>query len=486
MRYPLWCVCVLFLATSCVETIVMDPYEEMPTVVYCVLTNKSDVQTLDLIAVESPSGIKPEVTAKEVVVTASTGARYDFESSDGVRWNARFRPVPLEKYSLHVALAGGGKLVAETTYPDTLAINDNYYEGGIYKHWGYDRIFDERYGEWSPYEAKYSNYTRQFGFKLLEPKEVEGVSTSQIIRHDIRFWAFTHEASGLDDALTAEEEENNKVALWEIHPYPKACFLWITARSPQKPEEFPLNALYVPGHTYQSAYLATDNTCVDNFNALQVTLGDLSCYSMGNVERIERAIEDRDRELIPSLYNIWSSDWVGGETGIVSWYGNNLKIRDDFQRIARYSDLPLHYQFLRIVYPEGGYRNQNTLSLPERYNHQGDAIWIRDKTSVVDASSQISSRIPSPFTFQLFADFNVEDPYSWQRCAHRLSSGWVVYEFHNVSEEYDAFLRTLYRAGYSDVFGDLTETLYSREGVYSNIKGGFGIFGAECVTVSLR
>ena len=62
----------------------------------------------------------------------------------------------------------------------------------------------------------------------------------------------------------------------------------------------------------------------------------------------------------------------------------------------------------------------------------------------------------------------------------------MVYEFHHVSEEYDAFLRTLYKAGYSDVFGDLTETLYSREGVYSNIKGGVGIFGAECVTVSLR
>ena len=486
MRFPLWCVCVLFLATSCVETIVMDPHEEMPAVVYCVLTNKSDVQTLDLIAVESPSGIKPEVTAKEVVVTASTGVRYAFESSDGVRWSARFRPVPLEKYSLHVALARGGELVAETTYPDTLAINDNYYEGGIYKQWGYDRIFDERYGEWSPYEAKYSDFTRQFGFKLLEPKVEEGVSTSQIIRHDMRYWAFTHEGSGLDDGLSAEEEENDKVALWEIHPYQKACILWITARSPQKPEEFPLNALYVPGHTYQSAYLATDNTCVDNFNALQVTLGDLSCYSMGNVERIERAIEDRDRELIPSLYNIWSSDWVGGETGMVSWYGNNLKIRDDFQRIVRYSNLPLHYQFLRIVYPEGGYRNQNTLSLPERYNNLGDAIWIRNKDSVVEASSRISSQIPSPFTFQLFADFNVEDPYSWQRSAHRLSSGWVVFEFHNVSEEYDTFLRTLYRAGYSDVFGDLTETLYSREGVYSNIKGGVGIFGAECVTVSLR
>ena len=28
-------------AVSCVETIVMDPHEEMPAVVYCVLTNKT-------------------------------------------------------------------------------------------------------------------------------------------------------------------------------------------------------------------------------------------------------------------------------------------------------------------------------------------------------------------------------------------------------------------------------------------------------------
>lgn len=488
MKHSFLVVCAVLVVTSCVETIIMDPHEELPAVVYCVLTNKSEVQTLELSVVESPSGVKPEVAAKEVVVTASTGMRYTFESSDGVRWNARFRPVPLERYYLHVILAGGGELVAETTYPDTLAINDNYYEGDLYKQQGFDRIFDERYGEWSPYQAKYSDATRQFGFKILEPEAEEGVSQSRIRRSDMRFWAFTHEGSGLDDALTAEEEENNKVALWETHPYQKACFLWITARSPQKPEEFPLNALYVPGHTYQSVYLATDNTCVDNMNALQLTLGDLSCYSYSpdNVARIEQAIEERDRELVPAFYKKWSSDWVNSETGTVSWYGNNLKIGNDFQRIARYSSLPLHYKFLRIVYPEGGYRNQNTLSPPERYNIHGDPIWIRNKDSVVDASSLISSQIPSPFTFQLFADFNVEDPYSWQRCAHRLSSGWVVYEFHNVSEEYDTFLRTLYKSGYSDVFGDLTQSLYSREGVYSNIQGGTGIFGAECVTVSLR
>ena len=485
MKHSFLIFCAILVVSSCVETIIMDPNGEMPAVVYCVLTNKSDVQTLELSVVESPSGVKPEVAAKEVVVTTSSGARYVFESADGERWNARFRPIPLEKYSLHIALAGGGELLAETTYPDTLATNDSYEEGGGVKERGYDRIIDERSYEYSPYHPKYSEQTRQFGIKLLEPTE-KSLSGTSIIRRDWRLWALQHNFSEIGDPLTVEEEENGKAALWERRPYPKACLLWITARSPQKPEEFPLDALYVPGHDYQSVYLATDNTCVDNLNALQLTLGDLSCYSPDNVERLEQAIEERDRELIPSLYNRWSSDWIDSATGTISWYGNNLKIGSDFQRMARYSNLPLHYKFLRIVYPEGGYRNQNTLSPPERYNIHGDAIWIRNKSSLGESSSWISSQIPSPFTFQLFADFNMEDPYSWQRCAHRLSSGWVVFEFHNVSEEYDTFLRTLYKSGYSDVFGDLTGSLYSREGVYSNIQGGTGIFGAECVTVSLR
>ncbi|MBQ3438550.1 MAG: hypothetical protein IJG35_01035, partial [Bacteroidales bacterium] len=88
MKHSFLVVCAVLVVTSCVETIIMDPHEELPAVVYCVLTNKSEVQTLELSVVESPSGVKPEVAAKEVVVTASTGMRYTFESSDGVRWNA--------------------------------------------------------------------------------------------------------------------------------------------------------------------------------------------------------------------------------------------------------------------------------------------------------------------------------------------------------------------------------------------------------------
>ncbi len=98
-KLSLWTLSVLFL-TGCVETIVMDPHEDMPVVVYCVLTNKSDVQTLDLSAAESPSGEKPEVVAREVTVTASSEEKHVFATSDGARWTAHFRPEPLILWTL--------------------------------------------------------------------------------------------------------------------------------------------------------------------------------------------------------------------------------------------------------------------------------------------------------------------------------------------------------------------------------------------------
>ena len=164
-------------AVSCVETIVMDPHEEMPAVVYCVLTNKSDVQTLDLSAAESPSGVKPEMKAKEVVVWAGSRERYVFQNAGGTKWTARFRPVPLEKYSLHVTLEGGGELVAETTFPDTVAINDHYEEGGVISERGFDRVFDERADLYSIAETRYSSNTRQYGFKLMEPTYIPTTNT---------------------------------------------------------------------------------------------------------------------------------------------------------------------------------------------------------------------------------------------------------------------------------------------------------------------
>ena len=473
MKYSYLVVCIVLAVTSCVETIVMDPHEEMPAVVYCVLSNQSDVQTLDLSAAETPSGVKPEMKAKEVVVTDSSGEKFVFQNDGGTQWTVRFRPGYGMAYTLRILLESGETLTAETTFPDSVAVNDTYRvsEENRFNLYG-DRLFN--LSSYDPTANRVLNQTRNFGFKIMDPADLE----PQYITGD-----YFHEDHRTAEQ-TQEDRDQEKNSYIETHPYQKSCFLWVTARSPQKPEEFPLDALYVPGHEYRSVFLATDMDFVDDFNALPLTLGDLSCYSTDNAERIEQAIEERDRELTPAFYNIWSNYWAGGEVGDYSCYGSHLGVRSTFYALSKeYSDLPLHLNFLRIVYPEGGYRNVYSLSDPDQsYRENGDAVWRKSwEDNMLDFYT-----FPSPFTFQLFADFNLDDPYTWQYTAHKLSTGWVVFEFHNVSEEYDSFLRTLYKSGYNDVFGDLTENLYNREGVFSNIKGGTGIFGAECVTVSLR
>ena len=473
MKYSYLVVCIVLAVTSCVETIVMDPHEEMPAVVYCVLSNQSDVQTLDLSAAETPSGVKPEMKAKEVVVTDSSGEKFVFQNDGGTQWTVRFRPGYGMAYTLRILLESGETLTAETTFPDSVAVNDTYWVSEVKRFNLYgDRLFNRN--SFDPTANSVSNQTRNFGFKIMDPADLE----PQYITGD-----YCHEDHRTAEQ-TQEDRDQEKNSYIETHPYQKSCFLWVTARSPQKPEEFPLDALYVPGHEYRSVFLATDMDFVDDFNALPLTLGDLSCYSTDNAERIEQAIEERDRELIPAFYNIWSNYWAGGEVGDYSCYGSHLGVRSTFYALFKeYSDLPLHLNFLRIVYPEGGYRNVYSLSDPDQsYRENGDAVWRKSwEDNMLDYYT-----FPSPFTFQLFADFNLDDQYTWQYTAHKLSTGWVVFEFHNVSEEYDSFLRTLYKSGYNDVFGDLTENLYNREGVFSNIKGGTGIFGAECVTVSLR
>lgn len=458
-------------AVSCVETIVMDPHEEMPAVVYCVLTNKSDVQTLDLSAAETPSGVKPEMKAKEVVVTASTGERHVFEYVGGTRWTARFRPGHEKKYTLRILLENGAELTAVTAFPDSILVNDYYADREHPDHKMYnpypwpspyyadelyyaDRLFSERAHDWKSDNPALWYQTRNWGFKLLDPALYDSERLN-----DVR-WSFIDGETGMADKL------------FESHPYLESCVLWVTARSPQKPEEFPLDGLYVPGHSYRSVYLATDMVGVDNFNATSLYFGDLACYSPDRAKQIERAIEERDKELIPSFYEIWKES---------TWYGDTMNVLDYFQSLSSYADLPLHSGFLRLVYPKEGYINKFSLTDERQgYDDDGDAFWNNWPETSFGPETQ------SPFTFQVFADFNLDDPYTWQWTTHNLSTGWVVYEFHHVSEEYDTFLRTLYKSGYDDVFGDLTENLYSREGVFSNIKGGVGIFGAECVTVSLR
>lgn len=53
-------------------------------------------------------------------------------------------------------------------------------------------------------------------------------------------------------------------------------------------------------------------------------------------------------------------------------------------------------------------------------------------------------------------------------------------EVHFVSEEYDAYLRALYAKFQNK--NDFVLLSYDYDNVYSNIKGGTGIFGADNIT----
>lgn len=109
-----------FLAVSCVEAINLDPMEEMPVVVTCVLTTESVEQSLDLFYAKRPSetGYVSIPDAKVVVrEDASAGGRtYEFKWN-GEKYVCSFTPAYNTRYLLEVTTADGTTLSAETIMP---------------------------------------------------------------------------------------------------------------------------------------------------------------------------------------------------------------------------------------------------------------------------------------------------------------------------------------------------------------------------------
>ena len=108
----------LFLAVSCVEKIVLDPMEEMPVVVNCVLMTERTAQELDLYYAKRPSETAyVPITDAKVVVRDASGNSYPFQWN-GERWTSDFVPAYKTRYVLEIETRDGKKLSAETTVPD--------------------------------------------------------------------------------------------------------------------------------------------------------------------------------------------------------------------------------------------------------------------------------------------------------------------------------------------------------------------------------
>jgi len=136
-------------------------------------------------------------------------------------------------------------------------------------------------------------------------------------------------------------------------------------------------------------------------------------------------------------------------------------LRQQFERAVgtRYEGLPLHDDYLRII-SDGDYDNG-----------------LREVYSLISRSSVYNNNYlhdASPF-FSVVGDFTYN--YWGEDGAGRHSSLY----FCSVSEEYDLYLQDCHRQ-IADRKGDILTSLYSNAtNNYTNVHGGFGIFGAMYV-----
>lgn len=123
----------LFLAVSCVEKIVLDPMEEMPVVVNCVLMTERTTQELDLYYAKRPSETAyVPITDAKVVVRDASGNNYPFQWN-GERWICDFVPAYKTRYFLEIETCDGKKITAETTMPDNFILCGTPFRGDAFK-----------------------------------------------------------------------------------------------------------------------------------------------------------------------------------------------------------------------------------------------------------------------------------------------------------------------------------------------------------------
>ena len=132
-------------------------------------------------------------------------------------------------------------------------------------------------------------------------------------------------------------------------------------------------------------------------------------------------------------------------------------IKPKYERIIKkyYEGLALHDGYLRIDYPENydnGLRN-------------------------VYETRHFSS-FEKPYTIDVTRYFVVVGDFEYNYWGTTdLKQAHPVLYFCSVSEEYDRYLRSV-QAALADAEGDLISTLYGEASGYSNVRGGYGVFGA--------
>ena len=228
--------------------------------------------------------------------------------------------------------------------------------------------------------------------------------------------------------------------------------VWITGRSPSGAKS-----------RYDSQYLFTDFSEVDNFNVVSLTLSDLECFSQEGISAFSKKVVERytqedyfEREInsINQMYP-WMDYLDYSEycvsSHVVGW-------------LAAMPDAPAHYKVIRL--PFSGRGRLSTYV-------EEDKDW--DGVSFIKPGSKMP-------VFRLVADFDASSPetttitnYHWD--AHYITL--MTFNFHFVSEEYDNYLRGVYTKEIRKKAGDLGN-IYDETQPYSNLSGAnvVGVFGA--------
>lgn len=220
--------------------------------------------------------------------------------------------------------------------------------------------------------------------------------------------------------------------------YDDACKMWIY---PHKDVTTPIVAgsldyLYEEYYTFSgteqpyASYAITDHPGADNFNINSGQLSDL------NFELTDEA----------KSFLLYSNDIVCKYQLFHQWYSFMCP------------PLALHDHFVRIEHPAHFTNGLNTEELKHSYHHSDHSFFI---------TADYTDTYPS-YRFS-FGNMFVPD----------LFNGFVN-EVRFLSDEYDAFLRDVVSKSLNQDNFVLSE--YDHHNIYSNIEGGFGIFGAQHIT----
>jgi len=122
------CVVVLMTVLGCIQPVRVEVLSEKEIVLKCILTNDTLQEVCLWYSSSMESGsFESFDEASEVVITWNDMQRITFTPAGQGRWVACFRPVPGESYKLHISIPGREPLVASTTFPEDFAVYSNYF-----------------------------------------------------------------------------------------------------------------------------------------------------------------------------------------------------------------------------------------------------------------------------------------------------------------------------------------------------------------------